>query len=99
MRCKYSVGDHAQIRKASTDPVHSYSEPVPIDTDVASDTFEQVGDRSSSNSGAVEEMEQPRLENPGQMEQPEYENVMQHRKSCCGGRPGTGSCRPGSQIM
>ena len=36
--------NHAEIRKASTDPVHSYSELVSIDTDVASDTFEQVGD-------------------------------------------------------
>ena len=27
--------NHARIRKASTDPVHSYSEPVSIDTDVA----------------------------------------------------------------
>ena len=40
--------NHAQIRKAS------YSEPVSIDTDVASDTFEQVGDPSSSNIGGVD---------------------------------------------
>ena len=35
--------NHAQIRKASTDPVHGYSEPVSVDTDAASDTSEQVG--------------------------------------------------------
>ena len=82
MRCKYSVGpvrrNHAKIRKASTDPVHGYSEPVSIDTDVASDTFEQVGDPSSSNRGGVEQVEQPKLEHPGQMEQPEYENPERH---------------------
>ena len=70
--------NHAQIRKASTDPVHDYSEPVSINTDVASDTFEQVGDPSSSNSGGVEQVEQPELENPGQMEHPEYENPEGH---------------------
>ena len=63
--------NHTQIRKASTDQLHCYSELVSIDTDVASDTFEQVGDPSSSNCGGVEQMEQPGLENPGQMEQAE----------------------------
>ena len=56
--------NHAQIRKASTDPVHSYSEPVSIDTDVASDTSEQVDDPSSSNSGGAERVEQPENVNP-----------------------------------
>lgn len=70
--------NHAQFRKAS------YSEPVSIDTDVASDTFEQVGDPSSSNIGGVEQIAD-RWNSPSM-------NVMQHRKSCCGGRPGTGSC-------
>jgi len=55
---------HKIIRKASTDPVHCYSEPVSIDTDVASDTSEQMDDPSSSNSSGVEKMEQPELENP-----------------------------------
>jgi len=32
--------NHAQIRKASTNPVYGFSEPVSIDTDVASDTSE-----------------------------------------------------------
>ena len=58
--------NHAQIRKASTDPVQGYSEPVSINTDVASDTFEQVGDPLSSNSGRVEQVVQSELENPGQ---------------------------------
>ena len=43
--------NHAQIRKVSTDPVHGYSEPVSIDTDVASNTSEQADDPSSSSSG------------------------------------------------
>lgn len=73
--------NHAQIRKAS------YSEPVSIDTDVASDTFEQVGDPSSSNIGGVEQIAD-RWNSPSMRSL----NVMQHRKSCCGGRPGTGSC-------
>ena len=51
MRCKYSVGlvrrNHAKIRQASTDPEDGYSEPVSIDADVTSETFEQVGDPSS----------------------------------------------------
>ena len=72
MRCKYSVGlvrrNHAKIRKASTAPVHGFNEPVSIDTDIASDTFEQVGDPSSSNSGGVKQVEQPEHKNPGQME-------------------------------
>ena len=82
MRCKYSVRlvrrNHAKIRKASSAPVHGFNEPVSIDTDIASDTFEQVGDPSSSNSGGVEQVEQPEHENPGQMEQPEYENPERH---------------------
>ena len=56
--------NHAQIRKASTDPMHSYSEPVSIDTDVASDTSEQDDDPSSSNSGGAEQVEQPENVNP-----------------------------------
>ena len=51
--------NHAQIRKASTDPVHGYSEPVSIDTDVASDTSEQVDHPSSPDSGGAEQVEQP----------------------------------------
>ena len=51
---------------------------------VASDTFEKVGDPSSSNIGGVEQIAD-RWNRPSM-------NVMQHRKSCCGGRPGTGSC-------
>ena len=51
--------------------MHDYSEPVSIDTDVASGTSEQVGDPSSSNSGGIEQMEPP-------MEQPEYENPEHH---------------------
>ena len=47
------------IRKASTDPVHGYSEPVSIDTDVASNTSEQVDDPSSANSGGEDHVEQP----------------------------------------
>ena len=63
--------NHAQIRKASTDPVHSYSEPVSIDTDVASDTSEQVDDPSSSNSGGAERVEQPETVNPENHASPE----------------------------
>ena len=63
--------NHAQIRKASTDPVHSYSEPVSIDTDVASDTSEQVDDPSSSNSGGAERVEQPENVNPEYHASPE----------------------------
>ena len=48
--------NQAQIRKASADPMHSYSEPVSIDTDVASDTSEQDDDPSSSNSGGAEQV-------------------------------------------
>ena len=55
--------NHAQIRKASTYPVHGYSEPVSIVTDVASDTSEQVEDPSSLNGGA-EQVEQPEYTNP-----------------------------------
>ena len=39
--------------------MHGYSEPVSIDTDVASDTSEQVDDPSSPNSGGAEQVEQP----------------------------------------
>ena len=56
--------NHAQIRKASTYPVHGYSEPVSIDTDVASDTSERVDDPSSLNSGGAEQVEQPEYTNP-----------------------------------
>ena len=63
--------NHAQIRKASTDPVHSYSEPVSIDTDVASDTSEQVDDPSSANSGGAEQVEQPEYMNPEHQASPE----------------------------
>jgi len=51
--------NHAQITKTSTDPVYGYSEPVSIDTDVASDTSEQVHDPSSPNGGGTEQVEQP----------------------------------------
>ena len=57
--------NHAQTRKASTDPVHSYSEPVSIDTDVASNTSEQLDDPSSPNSGGAEQVEQPENVDPG----------------------------------
>ena len=53
-----------QIRKASTNPVHSYGELVSIDTDVASDTSEQVDDPSSLNSDGAEQVEQPENVNP-----------------------------------
>ena len=56
--------NHTQIRKASTDPVHSYSELVSIDTYVASVTSEQVDNPSSSNSGGAEQVEQPENVNP-----------------------------------
>ena len=51
--------NHAQITKTSTDPVYGYSEPVSIDTDVASDTSEQVHDPSSPNGGGTDQVEQP----------------------------------------
>ena len=63
--------NHAQIRKTSTDPVHGYSEPVSINIDVASDTFEQVDDPSSSNSGGAEQVEQPEYPNPEHHASPE----------------------------
>ena len=63
--------DHAQIRKASTDPVHGYSEPVSIDTDAASDTSEQVDDPSSANSGGADQVEQPEYVNPKHHASPE----------------------------
>ena len=63
--------NHAQIRKASTDPVHGYSEPVSIDTDVASDTSEQVDNPSSPNSGGAEQVEQPEYVNPEHHASPE----------------------------
>lgn len=63
--------NHAQIRKASADPMHSYSEPVSIDTDVASDTSEQDDDPSSSNSGGAEQVEQLENGNPEYHASPE----------------------------
>ena len=63
--------NHAQIGKASTDPMHSYSEPVSIDTDVASDTSKQDDDPSSSNSGEAEQVEQPENVNPEYHASPE----------------------------
>ena len=63
--------NHAQIRKASTDPVRGYSESVSIDTDVASDTSEQVDDPSSPNSGGTEQVEQPEYVNPEHHASPE----------------------------
>ena len=63
--------NQAQIRKASTDPVRSYSEPVSIDTDVASDTSEQVDNPSNSNSGGAEQVEQPESVNPEYHASPE----------------------------
>ena len=62
--------NHAQIRKASTEPVCGYSEPVSIDTDAASDTSEQVDDPSSPN-GGTEQMEQPEYVNPEHHTSPE----------------------------
>ena len=64
-------GNHTQIRKASTAPVHSCSEPVSIDTDVASDMSEQVDNPSSSNSGGAERVEQPENVNPEYHASPE----------------------------
>ena len=63
--------NHAQIRKASTDPVHGYSEPVSIDTDAASDTSEQVDDPSSPNSGGAAQVKQPEYVNPEHHASPE----------------------------
>ena len=63
--------NHAQIRKASTDPVYGYSEPVSIDTDVASDTSEQVDGPSSPNSSGTEQVEQPEHVNPEHHASPE----------------------------
>ena len=63
--------NHAQIRKASTYPVHGYSEPVSIDTDVASDTSERVDDPSNLNSGGAEQVEQPEYPNPEHHASPE----------------------------
>ena len=51
--------------------MHSYSELVSIDTDVASDTSEQVDDPSSSNSGGAEQVEQPENVNPEYLASPE----------------------------
>ena len=56
--------NHAQIRKASNDPVHGYSEWVSINTDVASDTSEQVDGPSSPNSSGTEQVKQPKHVNP-----------------------------------
>ena len=63
--------NHAQIRKASTDPVHGYSEPVSIDTDEASDTSEQVDGPSSPNSSGTEQVQQPEHVNPEHHASPE----------------------------
>ena len=63
--------NHAQIRKASSNLAHGYSEPVSIDTDVASDTSEQVDDPSNSNSGGAEQVEQPEYMNPEHHASPE----------------------------
>ena len=63
--------NHAQIRKVSTDPVHSYSKPVSIDTDVASDTSEQVNNPSGPNSGVTEEADQLEYVNPEHKASPE----------------------------
>ena len=63
--------NHVQIRKASSDPVHGYSELVSIDTDVASDTSEQVDNPSSPNSGGAEQVEQPEYVNPEHHASPE----------------------------
>ena len=63
--------NHAQIRKASTDPVHGYSEPVSIDTDATSDASEQVDDPSSANSGGADQVEQPEYVNPEHHASPE----------------------------
>ena len=51
--------------------MHSYSKPVSIDTDVASDTSEQDDDPSSSNSGEAEQVEQPENVNPEYHASPE----------------------------
>ena len=66
------------IRKASTDPVHGYSELVSIDTDVASNTSEQVDDPSSANSGGEDQVEQPEYMSPEQHASPE---IVQRRSS------------------
>ena len=76
MHCKYSIGvcsseSRTNIRKASTDPVHGYSEPVSIDTDVASDTSEQVDGPSSPNSSGTEQVEEPEHVNPEHHASPE----------------------------
>ena len=63
--------NHAQIRKASSNPAHGYSELVSIDTDVTSDTSEQVDDPSNSNSGGAERVEQPECMNPEHHASPE----------------------------
>ena len=63
--------NHVQIRKASSDPVHGYSELVSIDTDVASDTSQQVDNPSSPNSGGAEQVEQPEYVNPEHHASPE----------------------------
>ena len=51
--------------------MHSYSEPVSIDTDVASNTSEQVDNPSSSNSGGEDQVEQPEYMSPEQHASPE----------------------------
>ena len=76
MHCKYSFGScssesRTNYRKAYTDPLHGYSEPVSIDTDAASDTSEQVDDPSSANSGGADQVEQPEYVNPEHRASPE----------------------------
>ena len=51
--------------------MHDYSEPVSIDTDVASDTSERVDDPSNLNSGGAEQVEQPEYPNPEHHASPE----------------------------
>ena len=60
--------NHAQIRKRTA--AHGYR-PVSIDTDVASDTSEQVDYPSNSNSGGAEQVEQPEYMNPEHHASPE----------------------------
>ena len=63
--------NHTQIRKASTNPVHGYSEPISFGTDATSDISEQVDDPSSPNSGRGDQVEQPKYLNPEHHASPE----------------------------
>ena len=58
--------------------MHGYSEPVSIDTDVASNTSEQVDDSSTSNSGGEDQVEQSECMTPEQHASPE---IVQRRSS------------------